>query len=116
MTDATIQALLSVLRSLLIVGGSWLTANNYVSGGNVEQLIGAICVLAPLLWGVWEKYSAERKAKAREVIALTAGLVIADATAGKTQTIAPVDVPDAIKAIAPQIIVTGKDSPPLVLP
>ena len=98
MTDATIQALLSVLRSLLIVGGSWLTANGYLSGGNVEQLIGAICVLVPLLWGAWQKFAAERKAAAREVVAVNVGIVVANGTTGPAAAVPAVVVPALIKA------------------
>lgn len=115
MTDATTQALLSVLRSLLIVAGSWFTARGYLSESNTSELIGAITVLAPVVWGALGHFVAERKAAAREVIALTAGMVIADRTDGLTPTIAPVDVPAVLKGIAPQIIVTGKNFPPVVV-
>ena len=98
MTDATIQALLSVLRSLLIVGGSWLTANGYLSGGNVEQLIGAICVLLPLLWGAIQKYHAERKTQAREAVALNVGVIVANGTEGQAPAVPPAVVPALIKA------------------
>lgn len=81
MNDVTLQALLSVLRSLLIVGGSWLTTKGYLSDGNVEQIIGAICVLVPLVWGAWQKYQAERKAKNRIVNAEVAAVVEAKSMA-----------------------------------
>ena len=80
MNEATQQALLSVLRSLLIVGGSWMTSKGYISDGNVEQIIGAIMVLAPVLWGVAQKYAAERKAKAREVVAVNVGVTVANSS------------------------------------
>ena len=116
MTDTTIQALLSVFRSILIIAGTWFVARGYVSESNAAEVIGAITVMLPVLWAAGQHFIEEAKTKAREVIALHAGIVIADGTVGQTPTIAPVDVPDVIKAISPQIYVTGKDSPPLVLP
>lgn len=110
MTEATTQALLSVLRSLLIVGGSWLTTNGYLSGGNVDQLIGVVMVLVPLFWGVIQKYSAERKAKAREVVAVNVGIVVADSTFGATTLPPAVAVPVLIETIAPMLPV-AKETP-----
>lgn len=87
MSEATLQAFLSVLRSLLIVGGTYLTSGGYLSGGNVEQLIGVVMVLVPLFWGIFQKYTAERKTKAREVVAVQVGISVADATLGPTPSV-----------------------------
>jgi hypothetical protein len=112
---ANLQAVLSFLRSMLIVAGTWFTARGYVSESNATEIIGAIAVMLPVAWGAWQKFFSEAKTKAREVVAITAGIVIADSTVGKTPTIAPVDVPAAIKAIAPQIVVVAPTTPPIVL-
>lgn len=99
MNTATTQALLSVLRSLLIVAGSWVTAKGYLSEGNTSELIGAIMVLVPVLWGVWQKYNSERKTKVREVTAVNVGIVVADQTVGPTPPVSAVVVPALIAAV-----------------
>ena len=101
MTEATIQALLSVLRSLMIVGGSWLTARGYLSESNTSEVIGAITVLLPLLWGAWQKFTAETMAKAREVVAVNVGIAVANATDGPAPAVPAGVVPELIKATAP---------------
>ena len=115
MNPATIQALLSVLRSMLIIGATWFVARGYLSESNAAEIVGAITIMIPVLWAAVQTFFEEAKTKAREVIALTAGIVIADATVGQTPTVAPADVPATIKAIAPQIIVVSPTVQPVVV-
>lgn len=66
MNEASKQALLSALRSLLIIAGTSLSAKGVIAAGNVEILAGVIVTVIPIVWGIADKYIAERKAQARE--------------------------------------------------
>ncbi len=101
MNDANTQALLSALRSLLMVIGSALAAHGLIGADAVNEAVGAIMVIAPFIWGIWEKYRAEAKAKDREVVAVNAGISAAT-TPGTVST--PVAAPEAkqiIEAFSP---------------
>lgn len=76
MDDVTKQVLMSVLRSILVAGGSILVAHGYVNDAQWSQLLGAITTGVPVAWGIWDKYSAERKTQAR----------VAEAAAASTPT------------------------------
>lgn len=97
MDEATKQAALSALRSLLIAIGSGLVAKGYLDDATMNQVVGAAMVLAPIAWGIFDKYRAEAKAKAREVTAMNVGIAIADSTVGPTPPVTPAEVVDAIK-------------------
>ena len=102
MSTATLQALLSVLRSLMIVGGSYLTAAGYLSEGNASELIGAAMVLVPLVWGALGHIFDERKAKAREAVAVNVGIAVANASPGITPLVPAVLVPSLLQTVAPK--------------
>jgi hypothetical protein len=111
------QAALSVVRSVLNSAGTILVFNGLIKQEVFDQLLGAAIVITPVLWGMWQKYQAERAAKHRETVAVAVGMVIADATIGATPLIPPIKVPEVLAAIAPRIIVPiDKAAPPLVLP
>jgi hypothetical protein len=112
MTNPTILALISVIRAMLVATGA---VRGFMSDDLLTEFIGGLMVLIPVLWAIAEQYYLDIKAKHREVIAITAGIVIADNTVGPTPTIAPIDVPATIAAIKPQIVVTTPTAPPVVL-
>jgi len=91
MDQATKDAVLSAVRSLLIVLGSGLVAKGYLSDGVVQQVIGAIMVLLPAAWGIWDKYQVATAAKARDVVAVNAGIALADSTMGATPRVTALD-------------------------
>lgn len=122
MGDATKQAILSVVRSLLIVAGYWLASHGYIGGGApmpgvgyedypsaytgagmLDQIVGAIMVLISALWGVWDKYRAERAAKAREAVAVNVGIAVSNAEIGLTAPLPAAAVPEVIKVVALQL-------------
>jgi hypothetical protein len=116
MNTATVQAALSVVRSVMIAAGAFTVTNGLMTQESFDQLVGAVLVLIPLLWGVWQKFQAERATKAKEVIAVHVGMVVADNTVGPTPPIAPIKVPEVIDAIAPRIILPADSAaPPVVL-
>ena len=96
MNIATLNASLSALRALLVATGA---IRSYVSDDTLTEMTGNLMVLLPVLWGIWNAYSVELKAKAREVIALNVGIVVADNTTGTTPIIPAVAVPNLIKSV-----------------
>ena len=96
MDQATKDAVLSAVRSLLIVLGSGLVAKGYLSDGVMQQVIGAVMVLLPAAWGIWDKYEAATAAKARDVVAVNAGIALADSTIGATPKVTAFDAPAII--------------------
>ena len=102
MNEATKQAALSALRSALVFVGAWLVAKGWFTEAAWNDLIGGIMVAAPLLWGVWDKFASERKAEAREVVAMNEGIKVADATVGPTPAVAPEEVRSVLAAARTQ--------------
>lgn len=66
MDEATKQALLSALRSVLIIVGASFVSRGWLTSANVEILAGVVVTLIPIVWGIADKYIAERKTRARE--------------------------------------------------
>jgi hypothetical protein len=100
MDDASKQALLSAIRSLLIVIGGAMAAHGFINETLVTELVGPIMAIIPIVWGVWDKFNAEKKAAVREVAAVNAGVAVA-ATGTVGPTVRPADVPEIIKEFAP---------------
>lgn len=73
MDPVTKEALLSALRSLLIALGSFLSTHGWITQDQVNQLVGPLMVIIPIVWGVWNKYNAEKKTQARVEQAYNAG-------------------------------------------
>jgi hypothetical protein len=112
---ALAQALLSALRSTLISVGGGLVLKGFISADALEKLVGALVVLLPALWGVYQKITAERQAELREVVAVHVGMVVADDTTGPTPPIAPLEVPALIATVGPRIVVTAPEYPPVIV-
>ena len=83
--------------------GSGLASHGYLAEGTVTEIVGAFMVILPLAWGMWDKYRSERATQAREAVAVNVGAVVADATIGRTPTIAPARAAVLIEAIAPTL-------------
>lgn len=96
------QALLSLLRTALAVGGGVLIGKGVIDAATFEQVSAALLVLAPAAWGAWEKYKSEQRTKAREVVAVNAGVALAKLEPPAVGiTVRPADVPQIIKDFAP---------------
>lgn len=100
MDNVTQQAVLSAVRSLLIVAGGSLATHGYIADGAVNEVVGAVMVILPLIWGIVNKYTSEKKAVVREVTAVNAGIA-AGATGQVGDTIRPADAPAIIQKFAP---------------
>lgn len=83
------KAMLSVIRSMLIAVGSALTSYGYVDDAAVQITIGAVMTTIPIVWGLVDKYREERDAKAREVVAVNAGINVANSTVGPAPNVSP---------------------------
>ena len=77
MNDANTQALLSAIRSLLMVIGGVLASHGFLSESAVNEAIGAVMVILPAAYGIWDKYRAEAKTQVRETAAVQAGIAAA---------------------------------------
>ena len=115
MNAALVQGLLSALRSTLISVGSGLVLRGFITADDLETIVGGLVVLLAAMWGVYQKFSAERKAAAREVVAVHVGMVVADATIGKTPPIAPLEIKPLIAVVGPRIVVTQPEYPPVII-
>ena len=89
-------ALLSALRSILIAVGSILAAKGFVNDEQVQQLVGAVMTVLPIVWGVWDKFESERNTKEREAVAVGAG--IAQATGGAAPSVSTADAQTIIQS------------------
>ena len=103
MDNATLQALLSAVRSVLIAIGATLVARGYMTDATVNSVVGALLVLGPLLWGLVQKFQAERSAKEREVVAVNTGIIVADATVGQTPPVAMMQATKLIENIGSRV-------------
>jgi len=70
MSEQMKQAIFSSLRSILIAVGSLLTTMGWVDDQTVQSVVGVVMVALPLIWGVYDKFAAERRTQAREAIAV----------------------------------------------
>lgn len=87
MDDVTKQALYSVVRQLLAALGTILIAHGLVNDAQWANLVGAITAAVPIVWGIYNKYSSERKTQVREAVAMQAGMAaVGTTTAPPTDT------------------------------
>lgn len=105
MNEASKQAILSAIRSLLMIAGTTLAARGVLSEENVQTLVGAVMTIIPVAWGVWDKYLSESKTKAREAVAVNVGIAVADRTAGATPPVPVEKAPAVIEAFKPVAVV-----------
>lgn len=49
------DAVLSVVRHVLTVGGTYLASVGIVDGGSIETTVGAVVTLIAFAWGIWDK-------------------------------------------------------------
>jgi len=107
MNEASKQALLSALRSILIAAGSSL---GLLSETTLNEVVGAVMVIIPIAWGIWDKFRAEAATQARETVAVNVGIAVADRTAGATPPVPSANVPAVIEAFAP-VAAVAPDAP-----
>lgn len=112
MDDSTKQALLSALRSIMMVAGAALASHGIIKAEDVNMLVGALITVIPIVWGIVDKYIADRKTKDKEIAAVNAGVALAQTTT-VGPTVRSSDVPQIIKDFAPSPAATSeiKDKP-----
>jgi hypothetical protein len=88
-----------------------MATHKYIDAGAADQIVGAVMVIIPIAWGMWQKYSAEKKTAVREVAAVNAGA--AAATMGEVgPTVRTVDVPQIIEKFSPPVVQQPKGATP----
>lgn len=100
MTEATKQAILSVIRTTLAALGTILAGKGVIDDATYQQILGAIMVIIPMIWGAWEKFTSEKKTQQREVNGVRAGIA---AAVDPTNTI---NTPDVSAQTAKAVIST----------
>lgn len=68
---------MSLLRWALTLGGAYLVTHMIISQEQLNEVIGYLMILTPGVWGYVEKFIDERRAKARETLAVQAGAIAA---------------------------------------
>jgi hypothetical protein len=115
MDEGTKQAVLSALRTLLACAGTWLVAKKYIPADSVNEIIGAVMVLIPVAYGAWKHKQAETVAKARDVVAVNAGIAatVAAVNAGTPPTVSAVSA-RVVRELAPEPIPVDSIKPAAV--
>ena len=96
--NSTTNAVLSATRSVLIAIGAVLSAAGILDSATVQTIVGALMVIIPAVWGIMDKFAAERAAKDRETTAVNAGIKESNAAV-------PKPMPTVTKIVAQEIIV-----------
>lgn len=78
MDEATKQAALTLLRTMLITIGGIATAKGWVTETDWQTYSGAALVIAPSVWAVWASMHKVKKADEREAVALNAGITLSN--------------------------------------
>ena len=103
-SEAGKAAILSQARNLLAAIGGVLVAHGVVTAGWWELASGVATVALPYVWGIWNAYSQDKKAAAREHVALNVGIAIANSQPNViTPPIDRAQVAQVIAAVAPAI-------------
>lgn len=97
MNESTKQAVFSAVRAILAIVGGSLVTHGLVSEAIWQEITGAVTLLVPVVWGVWNAIDTERKAKAREANAVNVGIKVANEASGVS--IAPVHPDDVQQTI-----------------
>lgn len=103
MNEASKQAFFSALRTLAGAVGGYFVGKGYMDEATAAALGVVVMIIAPLVWGMLEKFQSEGKAAAREVTAMNVGIAIADATPGKTPPVTAEEVPQVLKTFSQEV-------------
>lgn len=63
-----------VIRGVLVALGGVLVAHKIIDEESLQQLVGGLLVVVPIIYSAFAKWWAEAKTQARETIALQAGV------------------------------------------
>jgi NADH:ubiquinone oxidoreductase subunit 6 (subunit J) len=72
--DSTAQSALSAVRTILAFLAGLAVSKGYLQADQATEIVGAVMVLVPLAWGMYQKRQAEASAQARETVAVQAGV------------------------------------------
>lgn len=97
------DALLSLLRTVLTTAATLLAARGVFDSETGNVLVGAVITLATGIWGMVEKYEAEKAAKQREAVALNVGIAVSNADPAITPPVPHEDVQAILKSVPPEM-------------
>lgn len=64
------EQILSLIRTVLQIGGSVAVTSGYITGGELEAIIGVVVTIAATAWGIWTRRNAGLVASAAAVPAV----------------------------------------------
>lgn len=99
MDDAAKQSMLGLIRTFLAAVGGLVANKGWADSETVNVIVGAVMVIIPAAWSVWQKYEAAHKAEVLETTALNAGIKLADRTAGPTMLVPQEETKSVIAAV-----------------
>ena len=73
MDDVQKEQLYSALRTLLAVASGFLVGHGYFTDVQATEIVGAVMVVVPIVWGVLQKKQAAQKSDERAQAAYNAG-------------------------------------------
>lgn len=96
MDEASKAALGTLLRAALLIIGTLLTTHGVVKETEWATYSGAITMIAPIIWGMWQKYRSELRTQARERVAMNAGISLAN---GNPEAVTPPVLQASVPAV-----------------
>lgn len=94
------------LRYLLFFAGTWLATHGYIKDADVNGLVSAILMIAPPVWAFVDNWLKERSARARETVAVRAGVAHAEDITVPTippPAVSPKEAQAIIATYAPEV-------------
>lgn len=77
MSAVTQAQLLTAVRYILMLAGAWVAARGYIADDQINDLVSAVMIIGPVIWGFVTNHLKERETKAREAVAVHAGAAAA---------------------------------------
>ncbi len=99
MDDTVKQSIQSVIRTLLAAAGSWLVAKGLLDNATMNNALGAIMVIIPVVWGIWDKYKTASNTKVREANALNVGIALSNQDPNQTPLVPASEAPKVLASM-----------------
>lgn len=97
--DAATQSVFGLIRTALAGLGGLVANRGWIDADTMNMVVGAVMVIIPAAWSVWQKYESSRKTAVAETVALNAGIKLADQTVGPTPAVPQAAVKEVIAAV-----------------
>lgn len=110
--EANKLAFFSALRTIAAAGGGYFVGKGLMDEATAAAFGVLVMIVAPLIWGMLEKFQSADKAAAREAVAVNVGILTADATPGKTPMVSAESAKELIAETAPMAVQLLKKETP----